>query len=294
MNLKSKNLPILIIAIGLVLTVVAYLFTAIVMKPTVTEADFDYSVTYKLNGETVTIEDVYTCRFIGNGRDGNPRGRYYEGYFLKSEESYYSGDSAIDEKDGLELRIVTIFIPAYLMGDGDEFHSNEIYLAAYDDMGVEYTDSETLGKFDAEIISYELPECIENSFVFSGFSSLHALSMVVMYGVGILVLVACMIFVKRDEDVKYNVLDKISIAFNFLIGIFVIPFIILVVWLSQIFMSSDSFIYQLNLCVPVIGMFAIAASLCLRRKGFAKSGFFVQFACPALFALSLILESILL
>ena len=61
MNLKNKNLPKLIFAIGIIAMVAAYLLTAIVMKPAVTEYDFDYSVTYRLNGETVTFDGVYNC-----------------------------------------------------------------------------------------------------------------------------------------------------------------------------------------------------------------------------------------
>ena len=34
---------------------------------------------------------------------------------------------------------------------------------------------------------------------------------------------------------------------------------------------------QAYLCVPPIIVFSIAASVALRRKGFGKSGFFVQF-----------------
>ena len=69
----------------------------------------------------------------------------------------------------MELRIVTIFTDNYLMGDGDGYFLNTIYLAAFDDMGVEYEDEETLGKFDVELVSYELPQPIENSFVIGGF-----------------------------------------------------------------------------------------------------------------------------
>lgn len=292
MNKKSSKLPIIFFALGLVAAVVAYLLTGIVLQPTVTEYDFDYSVTYKLNGETLTLEDVYTCRFTGNGRDGDPRARYYEGTNLLDEGSYHPGQYIIDEKDGFELRIVTIFTDDYLMGDGDWDYSNEVYLAAFDDMGVEYSEPEILEKFDAEIISYELPEPIENSFVFAGFSVLHDLSMIAMYGVSLLVVLACIIFVRRDEGVTYNALDTVSVVFNFIISIAVIPFILLVVWLSQIFTSIYSFIYQFELCIPALGMFAVAASLCLRRKGYRKSGFFVQFIGPALFVVTLVYEEI--
>lgn len=278
MNLKCKKLPCLIIVIGLIVAVLAYLFTAIVVKPTVTEYDFNYSITYKLNGETVTFEDVYKCRFVGMGRDGDPTLRYYEGTYLNGEENSNYGTYTLVQKDGLELRIVTLFTNDYLMGDGDEFFLNDIYLAAYDSMGVEYTDAETLGKFDAQIVSYELPEPIENSFVFGGFSLLHDESMIAMLAVGILVVLAAVIFVKRDESVEYKLLDKISIALNIISGVLVVPFVFIVMMWAQIFMSTGSIMYQIGMCVPAFGMFTVAISLCLRRKGYTMSGFFVQIA----------------
>ena len=294
MGLKSKKLPILIIAIGLVAAIAAYMFTAVVYKPAVTEYDFEYSVTYTLNGETHTFEDVYRCSFVNMGRDGDPRDRYYEGVYVQSEGSDHPGTYTIDEKDGLELRLVTIFTNDYLMGDGDQHFTNQIYLAAFDDMGVEYVEPEILEKFDVELVSYELPQPIENSFVFSGFSILHDESMIAMLAVGILVILACIILVKRDEGVEYRMLDNVSIAFNCIIGFLGIPFIFIVVWWSQIYTSLDSLQYQIDLCIPAISVFAIAASVCLRRKGYTKSGFFIQFLGPVLFVLSLILESILL
>ena len=293
MKLNNKNLPKLIFAAGVIAIVIAYLLTAIVMKPVITEQDFEYSITYTHNGETIVLEDVYTCSFIGNGRDGDPKDRYYDGAYKKSTEQYHPGAVVIDEKDGLELRIVTSFSNDYLMGDGDGFDVNDIYMAAYDDMGVEYTDADTLAKFDAEIVSYVLPTPIENSLVFGGFSRLHDLSMAVMYAVSILVLIACMIFVKRDEGVEYKVLDKISVVLNFIISIFVIPFTMIIIWWSQIFISTDSLVYQLDLCVPAVGMLAMAASVCLRRNGYSKSGFFVQFAGGVLYILAAIIEVII-
>ena len=59
------RLPAIIIAIGLILSLVACLITNVVLTPTITKHDFDYRVTYKLNGETQTLEGLYKCRFDG-------------------------------------------------------------------------------------------------------------------------------------------------------------------------------------------------------------------------------------
>ena len=63
MKMKSLKIPALILVIGLVLTLVVCLFTNIVMTPTITEHEFKYSVTYKLCGETKTLEGIYKCKY---------------------------------------------------------------------------------------------------------------------------------------------------------------------------------------------------------------------------------------
>ena len=150
-------------------------------------------------------------------------------------------------------------------------------------MGVEYTDMETLDAFDAELLSWEEPQPIENTFVFSGFSRLYTGSMLAMLAVGLLVIVACMIFVKRDESVTYKLLDKLSIALNCVVCFAALPFITFTTTLLQITMSGDDLMYQIFLCIPALTAFAVAASVSLRRKGFTKTGFIVQFIGPVLF-----------
>ena len=159
------------------------------------------------------------------------------------------------------------------------------YLAVMDQDGMEYTEEEYLEKFDAELVSWEQPQPVENTFRFVGFSSLHDNSMIAMLIVGILVILACMIFVKRNKSVPYKALDKISVILNFIMTLAVIPFATVTAWFMQIAVSNDAFGYQLFLCIPAATAFTVAASIALRRKGFTKAGFFVQFAGPALFAI---------
>ena len=63
MKVKSLKLPVIIFVVGLVLALAASLFANIVLTPTITEHDFHYSATYKLCGETKTIEGIYRCRY---------------------------------------------------------------------------------------------------------------------------------------------------------------------------------------------------------------------------------------
>ncbi|MBR5134975.1 MAG: hypothetical protein IKV35_05195 [Clostridia bacterium] len=295
MKIKCLKIPALILAIGLVAAVAAYMLTAILRVPTVTEHDFHYSATYRLDGETKTLEGVYRCRFGGTGEGTEPLERYYEGFHLSDPDAGQPKDHIIATKDDLELRVVFIFTNDYLMGDDryDEEAVEEPYLAVYDKEGYEYTEPEKLGLFDVELISWELPEPVDNSFVFAGFSLLHDDSMAAMFLVGLLTIIACIIFVKRDKTVPYKALDIISIVLNVLVGVLALPFMTLVVYLMGTYVSGDELIYQIDLCVPALTAFTIAASVALRRKGFKKSGFAVQFVGPVLFAVLAVLETVL-
>lgn len=293
MKNNRLKVPTVIIAIGLILAAAASLLTCMFREPAIKEQDFPFTVRYQLNGESKNLEGLYRCRFASAGEGTDPLERYYEGFHLTNPSEAHPAAYTIARKDGLELCIVTIFSDRFLMGDSDgiAFHYDP-YLAVMDSDGMEYTDEETLGKFDAVITDWTYPQSVDNSFQFAGFSKLHSISMIAMLMVGISVIVACMIFVKKDRTLSYKALDKVSIILNYVIVLAAIPFAALVVWLMQIYISSDALIYQACLCVPAITAFSVAASLSLRRKGFAKSGFFIQFVGPALFALLALLESV--
>ena len=175
-----------------------------------------------------------------------------------------------------------VLFERYLMGDTEgEPDGNFLcdpYLEVRDQEGVEYRDEEMLGRFDAELIGWEMPEPIENEFVFVGFSHLHDDSMFAMLVVGVLVIIATIIFVKRDPEVTYTVLDKFGIAANFVLVLAVVPVLTGAIWFSQIAIGGDEFFFKMAYCIPVLVTFTVAASIALRRNGFRRSGFFIQFA----------------
>ena len=289
---RQKNLKILsiILAVGLVSAIVASLLTGIVKAPVITEHDFPFTVTYRLDGETKVLEGVYRCQFRSTGKGTDPLERYYEGEYLPNPTQVHPAADTIAENNGLELCIVAIFSARDLMGDADGIaYHHDPYLAVMDSAGMEYSDEEALSQFDAEIIEWVYPESVKNSFRFVGFSKLHDDSMFAMLAVGILMIVSCMIIVKREKNLSYNALDKLSIALNCIICFALIPFMTFVTAFLQITMSGDEPAYQLALCIPACTAFTGAASIALRRFRFTKAGLFVQFIGPALFALPLIL-----
>ena len=66
MKSQSLKIPSIIIAIGLVLCLVVSLFAGIMKEPVITEHDFNYAATYRLDGETKTLEGVYRVQEYRN------------------------------------------------------------------------------------------------------------------------------------------------------------------------------------------------------------------------------------
>jgi hypothetical protein len=297
--MKNRNykIPVIILAIGLVFTLAACLLSNIMLVPTVTEHDFHYSVTYKLNGETKTLDGVYKCRLDSNNENAGPGDRYYIGEYVVNGQSTASDIYTIAQKDGAKLYIVTSFDECYLMGDkldmDYEPYLEEPYLEAVDKDGYAYDETNMPSEFTAEIISWEYPEPIKNNFAFGGLSLMHSGSMLAMLLVGLLVIIACIIFVKRDKTVPYKVLDILSIVLNFIVSLVAIPFITIATALLELTMSTEAPIYQIFLCIPVLTAFTVAASIVLRRLRFTKTGFFIQLAGPAVFFVSVIVESVI-
>ena len=66
--MKSKKLflPTIILAVAILATVVYSIISSIAFKPAITEGEFPFSITYELDGERVTIEDVYKVHYVRN------------------------------------------------------------------------------------------------------------------------------------------------------------------------------------------------------------------------------------
>lgn len=292
MKIKNSRLPLVIIAVGVILTVLLYLLTAVKQSPTVTEADFELTVNYKLDGVEKTYVSKYTCRFDGHGGILEPRTRCYLGEYADYDANIYGSSYTVQEKNGYRLAIVTDFNSIYLMGDTENEYYDTVmpdpYFVVYDPDGYVYSDPLILSKFDAEIISWDYPEPIENSFVFSGFAMINETTMLMSILVGILTVIACLVFVKKADI--YGSLDTVGVVLNFLLAFLALPFMTLVVWLLTAFPTAHDAYYQIHLCVPAVTLFTLAASISFRRLGSSKLGFFIQFTSPAIFIILMAVE----
>jgi hypothetical protein len=287
------KLPIIILVIGLILAVASCLFTGIMKEPTIKEHEFDYSVTYSVDGEVKTHKGSYRCSFIGHDGHDDPTLRVYDGVHKidgnVSESSWFT----VAYKDGVELSLIINLDEDYLMDDPDKYE----YVSGNEDPCLEATDAdgysvEISEVFDAEIISWEYPEPIENSFKFVGFSRLYAISMAAMLVIAILTIISCAVFVKKDKNIEYKVLDKVSTVFNFIVGFSAIPFLTIVIFFMPLVTDPGSIIYQIYLCFPALIAFTIAVSVALRRKGITITGLLIQFIFPVLFFVLIVAESL--
>lgn len=294
MKNKTMKLPVLIIVIGIIVAIVVSILTGVVRIPTITENDFNYSATYKLNGETKTIEGIYRCKFTGTSDDYDPTDRYYEGSYISDSSENGSSEHVITTKDNLELCIVFIFTADYLMGDGDfgEQYSDAVlepYIAVFDKYeGYEYQDSETLEKFDVELVSWELPQTIENSFVFSHISYFRYTAVFPTLLVAILTLVAIIIFVKRDKQSALKGIDIATIVLNFAISATLLPFVTVAAVLSDIVGTGPEIYHQIFYFFPSLLVFFTAASVALRRRGHSVKSLVAELIVPAVFVVYLI------
>lgn len=285
--MKSKKLflPLMVILSAVLAMVIYSIVTNIAKKPDITETDFPFFITYEFNGETVTIEDVYSAHFAGNAGYIDATNRIYKGRIVGKEDSETSYILYEDEKSSIVL--YTNLYADYLMGDAgydyflyDDFAPRIVY---YDEQS-EHTDRQTLQALGVKLVSWQYPKPIENSFSFSHIAHLNSEAVVPLAVIATVAFIIILIFVKKEKDFIRKPVDTVSVLLNFAIALVVVPFTTMYGLLSDITGSSPHFIYQLGYVVPAVTILGLASSVALRRKCFGKSGLIIQLTGPALFA----------
>ena len=294
--MKSKKLflPAVIIIAAVLVIAVCSVICGIAKKPTVTEHEFPFSITYELDGEIKTIEEIFTARYVKNGGYTNTKSRIYAGKIGDLSEDTIFLVLRNDENGRIELN--TKMYADYLMGDPlyDYFDDNafEPQILYYDTEENEYTDEETLLAQGIKLISFEYPEPIENSFVFSHISIMDSTVVFPTLLISMAACVVTIIFVKKEEDYIRKPIDVVSIVFNFLIGITVVPFTAIFLLLFDATGDNEGIFNQALYFIPALTVLAITASVALRRKSYGKSAFTVQFIGPAVFIIIIVLSEI--
>ena len=290
MKNKKLFLPSIILVIAIVLTMISVIIAGIALKPKVTESEFPFSITYELDGETVTINDVYKVRY---DEDKQYKQRMYVGEIGDMGESNTIYTLKTEETGRIELW--THFHPDYLMGDSeydyfdDEAFEPRIYY--YDAQETEYHDEETLAKQGVKLINFKYPEPIKNSLAFSHLVFPESEVIFPSILIAFLAMIATLIFVKKDKDYVSKPINIITIVFNFIIGLTAFPFFTIIALLLSALGDIGNVMNLLSYLLPALTILCITASIGLRRKLYGKSALIVQFISPAVFAVIMIISA---
>ena len=292
MKNKKLFLPTIILTVAILLTMISVVVAGIALKPKVTEGEFPFSITYELDGETVTIKDVYKVHYeklrgyksrVYSGEIGN-RGEDNTIYNLKKD-------------DVGRVELWTHFHPDYLMGDSEyDYYDDEAFeprIYYYDMNEAEFSDEETLLKYGVKLVSFEYPEPIENSLTFSHFVFPESEVIFPSIIIAFVAWIVTLIFVKKDKEYIRKPINIITIVFNFIVGLVVLPFFTIVAGLLSALGDIGNIMNLLQYLLPALTLLGITASIGLRRKLYCKSALIVQFISPAIFAVIMIISSCL-
>ena len=292
MKNKKLFLPTIILAVAIVLTMISAVVAGIALKPKVTEGEFPFSITYELDGETVTIKDVYKVHYE---KLGGYKSRVYSGEIGNRGEDNTIYNLKKDDVGRVELW--THFHPDYLMGDSEyDYYDDEAFepkIYYYDAQETESHDEETLAEHGVKLISFEYPEPIKNSLTFSHFVFPESEVIFPSIITAFLAWIATLIFVKKDEEYIRKPINIITIVFNFIIGLVVLPFFTIIAGLLSALGDIGNIMNLLQYLLPALTLLGITASIGLRRKLYGKSALIVQFVSPAIFAVIVIISSCL-
>lgn len=159
-----------IVAALLLLVAVSALFSGCAAKlgiPEVKEGRFAFSVTYEINGETLTYSGVYVCRYDGVLITLVGSSIEWESY-IENEEAE---DVAVQTNGDGTVYINFGFFPEYFMGDPDAAYydppSPNLYMIYHSDDPEDLditSDEDEIATYGVRLIGYEYAEPIENTF----------------------------------------------------------------------------------------------------------------------------------
>lgn len=293
--MKTKNAlkAKIILGIYLLATCALLVLGYSVQKPKVKQQEFPFTLTYTLLGETTTLSEVYVVEYSPKAKYIGDDSIAWFGYIKdhnRLELDYISLADVDDKSYAINLHIDS----GYLMGDpahAGAVCEPEAVCHIVKDMESEVvTEAAELEELGFVLESWEYPVPIENSFSYGGVSMSSEATMYTT-AIAVVALLACMICIKKDADYTSTGLDKASVVLNFLVTIVALPFILAVSALSEI-VADASLMQQLVYFAPALTALGVAASVTFRRMGSKKLSFWIQFAGPAVFGLTVLLGMI--
>ena len=306
MKTKKLSSAMIFLAVTIVAYIVATVLFCYTTKPKVAKSEFPFSITYEYKGKTKTLSGVLECTYSGSYTIHGEHHRYWDQETRYDNPENIENPFVVDQNDDLQttLSVHENMDAGYFMGD--PLHKD--YYKAYGLEGaepyVEYYDYKNDISLDDEntdkilesigfkIIDFTYADPIENSFSFSGIQY-EADNIVIFVAILLVFFLLCIIFVRKDKAYRYSGLDRFGIICNFLVGIFAVPFITVACMLFGLVESHIEPINQITYNIPPIAILCLSLSVVFRRKGFSKTGFFIQFGGILPFVLILALDTLL-
>lgn len=164
------------IIVFLAAALVAASFTGVfvrIPKPEIKEGEFDFNLTYELDGEAKNIEGTYVCKFKGTSRAIDGVGRDWKGYIKDHEDST---DYEIKTTDEGVIKIDLDICADFFMSDpnypnmkssDDPKPEPYVYITSGDPSIEDPANEVTFNLYegdDVKIISFEYDEPIENTY----------------------------------------------------------------------------------------------------------------------------------
>ncbi|MBR5280931.1 MAG: hypothetical protein IKU26_08205 [Clostridia bacterium] len=302
MKAKKISLTIIFLVATLIAYAVATVFCCYTTKPAIETGEFPFAITYEYKGETKTLSGVFVCTYDGSTTIHGVHERYWDEEVRYDNPAGLEYPHIIDQNEELQtsLSVQPNMMSGYFMGDPlfeDLYADEDIayaapYIQYYDyknDISLnEENQDEILASIGFKVVDFTYGEPIENSFSFSGVRY-EADNLFIFVMISLAFLVLCLIFVRKDKACSYRGLDRVGIVLNFLVGFLAVPFITIVCFLFGLVESDVELVNQITYNIPSVTILCLALSIAFRRKGFTKTGFFVQFGGIALFVLILML-----
>jgi hypothetical protein len=304
MKTGKLGLAMIFLAITLIVYLAATVLFCYTTKPAVSEGEFPFSITYEYQGETKTLSGVLKCAYSGSYTIQGEHHRYWNEEIIYDNPENVEQPFVIAHSDETEttLSLHENMYAGYFMGDPlhEDYYikygrgSVEPRVAYYDyknEIILENANQDEIPEsIGFKIIDYTYAEPIENSFSFSGIQY-EADNVVIFVAILLVFFLLCLIFVRKDKEYRYSKLDKFGIVLNVLAGIFAVPFITILCMMFGLVESRVELINQITYNVPSIAILCLALSVVFRRKGFSKTGFFIQFGGILFFILILVLDA---
>lgn len=178
-TLKSKlKIPlrifIILSLVLILLLIITFPWSALILyhtfspnppKPEITYGEFPFELVYEIDGETITVNDTYICKFDGFGsNEGTGKYREWKGYVKSTGKS-----TLFITKDDKYKFYCNVGKAEYYMGDTEhhmwvEIAGPTLYADDHDPWALPDIDEEERRIEKIKIISWKFSEPIENSF----------------------------------------------------------------------------------------------------------------------------------